>query len=56
MTNSLGHLGEVTRQAASRRRDLMAQEASSRKEAEGGGGRSGMGEANVTLPTLPVYK
>ena len=56
LTNRLGHLGEATRQAAGRRSDLMAQEASSRKEAEAyfsayvrgrGGRRSGMGEAGV---------
>ena len=56
LTNRLGHLGEATKQAAGRRRDLMAQEESSRKEAEayfsayvrGRGGRgSGLGGAGV---------
>ena len=56
LTSRLGHLGEATRQAAGRRGDLMAQEESSRKEAEAyfsayvrgrGGRRSGMGGAGV---------
>ena len=56
LTARLGHLGEGARQAASRRGVLMAQEESSRKEAEAyfsayvrgrGGRRSGMGGAGV---------
>ena len=56
ITARLGHLGEATKQAAGRRGDLMAQEESSRKEAEayfsayvrGRGGRgSGLGGAGV---------
>ena len=56
LTARLGHLGEGARQAAGRRGDLMAQEESSRREAEAyfsayvrgrGGRRSGMGGAGI---------
>ena len=53
LTSRLGHLGEATRQAAGRRGDLMAQEESSRKEAEAyfsayvRGRGSGLGGAGV---------